>query len=374
MKKHILKFVIFLTLRSFCYCTVDNDNELINDPILDCADNFIEVNFETKKPFLGLAFVQSHLEDPKCRSQPPDTQMQRSTGLRVYFSDCDMEKRASSSPRGLFINTTIVVAFHPDFLTKYDKVFMVQCFYMEMERKLYKKIDISMPPPMLHPKQVPMPVCRYEILDGTPTGPPVFHATVGQMVYHKWTCDSEQKDTFCMTVHSCFVDDGFGQSVQLLDEKGCALDKYLLSNLEYPSDLMAGREAHVYKYADKENMYFNCQISITIKQPGAEYCDVPICPDPPRRRRSHANDTDGVDSNETMLSEAPSTFVIPQDDIREVGWLERNFLMFGDNLCMSQWGTGILVFFNVALLSTSFILTFATIRNHLLSTKMSNFK
>ena len=56
----------------------------------------------------------------------------------------------------------------------------------------------------------------------------------------------------------------------------CALDKYLLSNLEYPSDLMAGREAHVYKYADKENMYFNCQISITIKQPGAEYCDVRI--------------------------------------------------------------------------------------------------
>lgn len=82
MKSRMLKFVIFLALLSFCHCTVDNDNELINDPILDCADNFIEVfqqnsslffklwwnaqvNFETRKPFLGLVFVQNHLEDPK---------------------------------------------------------------------------------------------------------------------------------------------------------------------------------------------------------------------------------------------------------------------------------------------------------------------
>lgn len=34
------------------------------------------------------------------------------------------------------------------------------------------------------------------------------YALVGQAVYHKWTCDTETTDTFCMTVHSCFVDDG----------------------------------------------------------------------------------------------------------------------------------------------------------------------
>lgn len=31
-------------------------------------------------------------------------------------------------------------------------------------------------------KQVPMPVCKYEILDGSPAGPPVFYAVIGQMV------------------------------------------------------------------------------------------------------------------------------------------------------------------------------------------------
>jgi hypothetical protein len=48
------------------------------------------------------------------------------------------------------------------------------------------------------------------------------------------------------------VDDGHGDRVELLDEQGCAKDKYLLQNLDYVSDLMVGKEAHVYKYADRE--------------------------------------------------------------------------------------------------------------------------
>uniref|UniRef100_A0A914RHF8 ZP domain-containing protein n=1 Tax=Parascaris equorum TaxID=6256 RepID=A0A914RHF8_PAREQ len=91
----------------------------------------------------------------------------------------------------------------------------------------------------------------FQILDGGPTGQPVQIATIGQQVYHKWTCDSETVDTFCAIIHSCFVDDGNGDKVELLNEDGCALDKYLLNNLEYPTDLIAGQEAHVYKYADR---------------------------------------------------------------------------------------------------------------------------
>ena len=54
-------------------------------------------------------------------------------------------------------------------------------------------------------------------------------------------------DTFCMRVHSCFVEDGKGDRVDLLDVQGCALDKYLLQNLEYPADLKALKESHVFK-------------------------------------------------------------------------------------------------------------------------------
>lgn len=57
------------------------------------------------------------------------------------------------------------------------------------------------------------------------------------------------------------------------------MDKYLLNNLEYLTDLMAGQEAHVYKYADREQLFYQCQISISIKEP-SEACARPQCVDP----------------------------------------------------------------------------------------------
>ena len=73
-----------------------------------------------------------------------------------------------------------------------------------------------------------------------------------------------------MVVYDCFVDDTSGDRIQLVDEDGCALDKNILNNLEYPMDLMAGVEAHVFKYADRPNVYFQCQIRIDIKEPGSD--------------------------------------------------------------------------------------------------------
>ncbi len=59
------------------------------------------------------------------------------------------------------------------------------------------------------------------------------------------------EDFFCMEVHDCIVQDGTGgqADIQLLDSDGCAIDKHLLDNIRYSGDLVAGREAHVFKFA-----------------------------------------------------------------------------------------------------------------------------
>lgn len=67
--------------------------------------------------------------------------------------------------------------------------------------------------------------------------------------------------------------------MELLNADGCALDKYLLNNLEYPTDLMAGQEAHIYKYADRPQLFYQCQIAISIKEPNGE-CPRPQCTEP----------------------------------------------------------------------------------------------
>lgn len=150
---------------------------------------------------------------------------------------------------------------------------------MEADKTVSTQIEVSDLTTAFQTQVVPMPICKYEILNGGPTGEPVQFATIGQQVYHKWTCDSETVDTFCAVVHSCTVDDGNGDTVQILDENGCALDKFLLNNLEYPTDLMAGQEAHVYKYADRSQLFYQCQISITVKEPNEE-CARPTCSEP----------------------------------------------------------------------------------------------
>lgn len=50
----------------------------------------------------------------------------------------------------------------------------------------------------------------------------------------------------------------------------CAQDRYILKNLDYLGDLMAGQESHVFKYADKTNLFFQCQVRIAVKEPKAQ--------------------------------------------------------------------------------------------------------
>lgn len=111
---------------------------------------------------------------------------------------------------------------------------------MEAEKTVSQELEVSDITTAFQSQVVPMPVCRYDILEGGPTGQPVKFAVIGQMVFHKWTCDTETTDIFCMLVHSCSVDDGAGNTANLLNENGCGLDRHLLQNLEYTTDLMAG--------------------------------------------------------------------------------------------------------------------------------------
>jgi len=43
---------------------------------------------------------------------------------------------------------------------------------------------------------------------------------VGDPLLHKWTCESSAPDLWCMTVHTCYVEDGQGTQAIILDEDG----------------------------------------------------------------------------------------------------------------------------------------------------------
>jgi hypothetical protein len=64
--------------------------------------------------------------------------------------------------------------------------------------------------------------------------------------------------------------------VNILDEQGCTKDSVLLQNLEYLDDLTAGQYATVYKFADRESIFFKCEIMVTQRQE-SQHCPRPVC-------------------------------------------------------------------------------------------------
>lgn len=83
------------------------------------------------------------------------------------------------------------------------------------------------------------------------------------------------------------MEDGSGTRVEILTNDGCAVDKYILNNLEYQSPLAAGQEAHAFKFADKIVINFQCSIRLDIKKGD---CKRPKCPALRKRQAS----SDGI--------------------------------------------------------------------------------
>ena len=42
------------------------------------------------------------------------------------------------------METTVVIQFHPQFLTKVDRAFKVQCFYMEADKTVATDLDVRL--------------------------------------------------------------------------------------------------------------------------------------------------------------------------------------------------------------------------------------
>jgi len=277
------------------------DNGITGDPEIECGPTSIQVTFNTQNAFSGHVYVKNRFAEDGCRTTGDNT---RSIGqIELDFAACGVARERSAEPKGIFVRSTIVISFHPNFLTKIDRAYTIQCFYMEADKTVSTEIEVSMITTGFQTQVVPMPVCRYEILDAADgNGNPVQFAIIGQAVFHKWTCDTDTIDTFCMVVHSCTVDDGQGDNLQLIDENGCAIDRYLMGNLDYPSDLMASKEVHVFKYADRPALFFNCQITITVKEPNGQ-CERPECAEPggqgdgSRRRKRSAEAAAIIDTS-----------------------------------------------------------------------------
>ncbi|KAK6766638.1 hypothetical protein RB195_026118 [Necator americanus] len=344
------------------------DNGLEGEPVIECGSESLSVRFRTRSPFEGHVYVKGHYGTQGCRT---DASLENTANITVGFTECDVIRQRSNSPRGLLLVSTVIISFHPMFVTKIDKSYKVQCFYAESSKTVTQNLDVSegkdmqknvlviigdeetnssagRPSNVLHdvarklPSEtikstVPLPECRYQVLSGGKDGAPLKFASVGQQVYHEWNCDPDGKyasdSSFCATVHSCNVREDGGREVQLLDENGCAVDRYLLNNLEYTSDLVGGQVSQVFKFADQPSLFFQCQIRLSLKEGDVCKRSSDDCPKALRGKRSSEKEDNNVD----VISQYMTVFDI-DDTTADPSTLRQDSLR-GD-ICISPLAAG----------------------------------
>ncbi|CAI5453942.1 unnamed protein product [Caenorhabditis angaria] len=331
-------FIIVSVFRNLYTSQADLiNNGLTGEPIVQCGSESLSIQFKTQSAFEGHTYVKGHYSTKQCRN---DATLEPSVNLTIPYSTCDVLRQRSTNPRGIMITTTVIISFHPMFITKIDKSYKVQCFYAEaaktvtqqfnvdigkdQEKKIFVMVgdeesgssnNTQQDQRVVHDPEeerfnynVPLPECNYRVLANNKDGEPVKFATVGQLVYHEWSCepiDKKESSPFCATVHSCSVKDETGKEVQLFDENGCAVDKYLINNLEYTNDLTGGQLSQVFKFADQPSVFFQCQIRLSLKdEDGVCRRSSDHCPATLRGKRSaepNENDVDVVSQKMTVF-------------------------------------------------------------------------
>ncbi|CAK5025195.1 unnamed protein product [Meloidogyne enterolobii] len=241
------------------------ENGVVGEPTVQCGIDSLSLEIKTNNPFSGRLFISGFSQEKHCQLLGNGS-LQR-LQFTVQFGQCGL--RRSRELNGISVQTIVIVSFHPIFVTKLDRAYRLNCFYTETRKTFTQHLEVGQLTTSgnIFRKSEAMPQCRYDILWQNARGQSIRFARIGDVVFHRWSCQTPEIGTYCMRVHSCAVSDGQGgEPVEVIDKKGCGVDALLLRDLEYTDDLTAGQSAFVFKFADKPTLHFNCQIELTLRE------------------------------------------------------------------------------------------------------------
>uniref|UniRef100_A0A914QE71 ZP domain-containing protein n=1 Tax=Panagrolaimus davidi TaxID=227884 RepID=A0A914QE71_9BILA len=193
----------------------------------------------------------------------------------IPLHKCNMRKKREINPNGIAYAFTVVVQLHPLFITKVDRAYNVNCFYMEIEKQHSVEIGVSDISPTMLTQTSQLPKCEYSIHKDSPHGALAKFAKVGDTLYHVWECPSA---LYSMLLHSCDATDGSGTTQMVVDEHGCSTDFWLFPQITYNDDLTVVMvESQAFNFPDKSSMTFNCQIKLCFKHDDCSEITPPKC-------------------------------------------------------------------------------------------------
>ncbi|KAF1770673.1 hypothetical protein GCK72_002494 [Caenorhabditis remanei] len=261
-----LKFLLFL----YCSTAISSfeiQNGVVGKPEVFCGIDTIRVKVNTEHPFNGRIYVDGESDKQHCVQHSADAHSSPQE-FTIPIGACNMRRQRTLHPRGISFSFTMITSFHPFFVTGMDRAFSIRCFFLESIKGLNTEIDVGTLAPQHVDQEYSLPVCAYHLKDGI-EGHVLRFAQVGQKVTHVWRCDQDASHVYGILIHSCYADDGHGNKFELVDDRGCSTDPFLLPQIEYESGaISAYTNAHVFKYADKVQLYFTCTVQLCYKHDG----------------------------------------------------------------------------------------------------------
>uniref|UniRef100_A0A915EGS6 ZP domain-containing protein n=1 Tax=Ditylenchus dipsaci TaxID=166011 RepID=A0A915EGS6_9BILA len=166
------------------------DNDIIGEPDIECLDQEIRV---------WKIYAKGKSEDPECSKDDFASKRTKKPQFDLPLGMCGMK----FDPRGMYYGITLVISFHPLFITKVDQAFHVKCFFEEANRGLTAELGVSAIPTTEVEARHGIPGCSYSIhrsvLKTWMGNQPELQFSspkVGDKVLHQWHCDDT---TWCAT-------------------------------------------------------------------------------------------------------------------------------------------------------------------------------
>ncbi|CAI2321840.1 unnamed protein product [Caenorhabditis sp. 36 PRJEB53466] len=266
----LFKYLLVSTTSSTVITAFEIENGVVGKPEVFCGIDTIRVKVNTEHPFKGRIYVDGESDKQHCvhHSVEHSSSSGSTQDFQIPIGACNMRRQRTLHPRGIAFSFTMITSFHPFFVTGMDRAFSIRCFFLESIKGLNAEIDVGTLAPQHVDQEYSLPVCAYHLKEGI-EGHVLRFAQVGQKVTHLWRCDQDASHIYGILIHSCYADDGHGNKFELVDDRGCSTDPFLLPQIEYENGaISAYTNAHVFKYADKVQLYFTCTVQLCYKHDG----------------------------------------------------------------------------------------------------------
>ncbi|VDN19193.1 unnamed protein product [Gongylonema pulchrum] len=172
-------------------------------------------------------------------------------------------------------------------------------------------LNVSMPPAKQIDSKVEPPKCFYAVKNSA--GQAIRNARVGELVQHQWSCPGQLPGVHAMLIKNCYAESGNALKAAVIDQNGCTTDSYILPNLQYASDLLSAKtQAPVFKFPDRTNIGFQCDVAICLRSnQDCQAITPPKCGSVARRRRELQHNS----SEQHMVIHTPTIRIADFDGI-----------------------------------------------------------